>query len=286
MIIDAHCHAGRGDGLTGPWDTRARLGDYLRRAAVAGIGQTILLPAFNSDYQAANRSLARIVHAGAGRFIGFAMVHPDRDAGRVGQLIDTAVNAYGFRGIKVHRHDARISREICETAQAHRLPILYDVMGDTAQIELLAAEYPDVRFIIPHLGSFADDWRAHVCLIDQLVRYPNVYTDTSGVRRFDYLVQAVQRAGPEKLIFGSDGPFLHPGLELAKVRALGLTPAAERMVTCGTITRILSRSGRRSQDGVTPRNPRADLPGWNSTGGAARRPRPGDPWAPARFIAG
>jgi hypothetical protein len=99
-------------------------------------------------------------------------------------------------------------------------------------------------------------------------------------------VQAVQRAGPEKLIFGSDGSFLHPGLELAKVRALGLTPAAERMVTCGTITRILSRSGRRSQDGVTPRNPRADLPGWNSTGGAASRPRPGDPWAPARFTAG
>jgi uncharacterized protein len=97
MIIDAHCHAGQGDGLTGPWDTRARLGDYLRRAAIAGIGQTILLPASNSDYQAANRSLARIVHAGAGRFIGFAMVHPDRDGGRVGQLIDTAVNAYGFR---------------------------------------------------------------------------------------------------------------------------------------------------------------------------------------------
>jgi hypothetical protein len=25
MIIDAHCHAGKGDGLTGPWDTNAPL---------------------------------------------------------------------------------------------------------------------------------------------------------------------------------------------------------------------------------------------------------------------
>ena len=23
-IIDCHCHAGTGDGLTGPWDTRRR----------------------------------------------------------------------------------------------------------------------------------------------------------------------------------------------------------------------------------------------------------------------
>jgi uncharacterized protein len=286
MIIDAHCHAGLGDGLTGPWDTRAPLGDYLRRAAAADIGQTILLPAFHSDYQAANRSLARIVRAGVDRFIGFAMVHPDRDAGRVARLIDTAVNAYGFRGIKVHRHDARISREICQSARAYGLPILYDVMGDTAPIELIAAEYPDVRFIIPHLGSFADDWRAHLCLIDQLVRYPNVYADTSGVRRFDYLVQAVRRAGPEKLIFGSDGPFLHPGLELAKVRALGLAPAAERMVTGGTITRILAQSGSPGQDGVMPRSPHASLPAGTPPTVPTSRPRPADPWAPAGFTAG
>jgi predicted TIM-barrel fold metal-dependent hydrolase len=285
MIIDAHCHAGLGDGLTGPWDTRAPLGGYLRRADRAGIGQTILLPAFNSNYQVANRLLARIVRAGAGRFIGFAMVHADRDAGRVAQVIDTAVNAYGFQGIKVHLHDARISREICESARAHGLPILYDVMGETTQIELLAAEYPDVRFIIPHLGSFADDWRAHICLIDQLVRYPNVYADTSGVRRFDYLVQAVQRAGSEKLIFGSDGPFLHPGLELAKVRALGLTPAAERMVTGGTITQILNQSGRQSQGGVMPRNRHAVLPAETQPMLPTSRPRPADPWTPARFTA-
>jgi uncharacterized protein len=286
MIIDAHCHAGLGDGLTGPWDTRAPLGDYLRRAASAGISRTILLPAFHSDYQAANRSLARIVRAGAGRFIGFAMVHPDRDAGRVARLVGTAVNAYGFRGIKVHRHDAPISREICESARSHGLPILYDVMGDTAQVELLAAEYPGVRFIIPHLGSFADDWRAHLSLIDQLVRYPNVYADTSGVRRFDYLVQAVRRAGPDKLIFGSDGPFLHPGLELAKVKALGLEPRAEFMVTGGTIMRILGPSVRQSQAGGPSRSLYAALPARTRPAMSASRPRAADPWAPAGFTAG
>lgn len=32
-----------GGGLTGPWDTRASLGAYLRRAQQAGIQRTVLL---------------------------------------------------------------------------------------------------------------------------------------------------------------------------------------------------------------------------------------------------
>jgi PqqA peptide cyclase len=32
MIVDCHCHAGDGDGFTGPWDTTAPLDRYLVRA--------------------------------------------------------------------------------------------------------------------------------------------------------------------------------------------------------------------------------------------------------------
>lgn len=219
MIIDGHCHAGKGDGLTGPWDTAAPLARYLQRAAKAGIERTVLFAVFHSNYAAANRQVARIVAGRPERFYGFACVHPGRDRGHVYALVSVAVKRYGFRGIKVHRHDGRITREICEVARAFSLPVLYDVMGEVSVMELLAQEYPEVSFIIPHLGSIADDWRAQLALIDYLVRHPNVYAETSGVRRFDLLEQAVRRAGARKIIFGSDGPWLHPGVELAKVRA-------------------------------------------------------------------
>ena len=62
MIIDCHCHAGKGDGFTGPWDTDAPLEKYLARARAAGIRKTVLFPAFHSDYERANRQLAQIVH--------------------------------------------------------------------------------------------------------------------------------------------------------------------------------------------------------------------------------
>lgn len=230
MIIDCHCHAGSGDGFTGPWDTRAPLEDYLRRATTAGIRRSVLFAAFHSNYATANKEVARIVASQPDRFYGFAFVHAARDRGRVHKLIETAVEQYGFAGIKVHRHDAPITREICDTARVFTLPVLYDVVGEVSVCELLAQEYPDVNFIIPHLGSFADDWRAQLGLIDHLVRHPNIYTDTAGVRRFDLLEQAVKRAGAGKILFGSDGPWLHPGIEMAKIKALRLSPQQEKLI--------------------------------------------------------
>ncbi len=245
MIIDAHCHAGKGDGLTGPWDTRAPLEKYLRRAARAGIDRTVLFPAFHLDYAVANREVARIVASRPEQFYGFAFVHPDRDRGRVHSLVQVAVERYGFCGIKVHRRDGRMTREICEAARAYSLPVLYDVMGEVSQVELLATEYPQVNFIIPHLSSFADDWAAQLALIDHLVRHPNIYTDTSGVRRFDLLEQAVRRAGAGKILFGSDGPWLHPGVELSKIFALGLEASQQQAILSENFLQLIQNTWAR-----------------------------------------
>lgn len=243
VIIDCHCHAGKGDGLTGPWDTAAPLRAYLKRASAAGIQRSVLFPPFHSDYAVANRRVGQIVARHPERFYGFAFIHPRRDRGRVASMVAEAVERLGFVGIKVHRYDARITREICQAARAYRIPVLYDVMGEVATVELLATEYPYVNFIIPHLGSFADQWRAQQAFLDHLARHPNIYTDTSAVRRFDLLVQAVKRAGPRKILFGSDGPWLHPGVELAKVRMLDLTPADERLVLGGNFLRLTASVG-------------------------------------------
>jgi hypothetical protein len=120
--------------------------------------------------------------------------------------------------------------------------VIYDVVGEVSVVELLAQEYPDVTFIIPHLGSFSDDWRAQLALIDHLVRHANIYADTSGLRRFDLLEQAVQRAGARKILFGTDGPWLHPAVELAKIKALKLTSSDEALILGGNFLRITSKT--------------------------------------------
>ena len=241
MIIDCHCHAGKGDRLTAPWNTDAPIEPYLKRARAAGIGQTIVFAPFHRDYNQANAEVARIVAHYPGRLIGFAFVHPERDAGRILPMVKRAVEQWGFRGIKVHGRDGMPTREVCEVARAFGLPLLVDVIGQAHVVDMIATQYRDVNLIIPHLGSFSGDWRAHQQVVDQMVRYPNVYADTSGVDRFDYLVQAVRRAGPEKLLFGSDGPWLHPGVELYKVRMLRLSAADAALVLGGNICRLMAQ---------------------------------------------
>ena len=117
VIVDCHCHAGLGDGLTGPWDTEAQLGRYLVRAARAGIDRTVVFAAFHSDYAVANRRVARIVAGSRGRLYGFAFVHPGRDAGRVSALV-----ARGGRAVRLPRHQGappRRSRSRARSATRH-----------------------------------------------------------------------------------------------------------------------------------------------------------------------
>ncbi len=258
MIIDCHCHAGKGDGLLHHWSTDAPIEPYLRRARAAGIDRTVIFAAQSADYARANACVAQIIARYPRRFIGFACVHARRDAGRIREMVGDAVRRWGFRGIKVHRAEAPATREVAETARFFRLPVLYDITGEAWYIEMIAAEYPDVNFIIPHLGSFADDWRAHRQVIDQIARLPNVYTDTSGVKRFDYVVEAVKRGGARKVLFGSDGPWLHPALELQKIKLLKLPADQEGLVLGGNLVRllrdarVLRRSVRRKSSSRIP----------------------------------
>jgi hypothetical protein len=260
MIIDCHCHAGKGDLMTAPWNTVAPLRAYLRRARAAGIDRTVVFAPFHSDYARANAEVARIVAGSGGRLMGFAFVHPSRDAGRIFAMVERAVRQWGFCGIKVHGSDAMPTREVCEAARAFRLPILVDVIGQASVIEMLVTEFPDVSFIVPHLGSFSDDWRAHVQVVDQIARLPNVYADTSGVKRFDYVAEAVRRGGAHKVLFGSDGPWLHPGLELHKIRLLGLSTTDEALVLGGNLLRLIRDAGRMERPRGRPASA-ASLPG-------------------------
>jgi hypothetical protein len=241
QIIDCHCHAGIGDRMTAPWNTVAPLKAYLRRAKAAGIDKTIVIPPFHSNYAAANDHLGRLVARFPDRLVGFAFVHAKRDAGRIFGMVGRALNKWGFRGIKVHGFDAMPTREVCDAARKFRLPLLVDVVSRPEVVDMLAPQYPDVNFIIPHLGSFTDDWKAHQQVIYQIARYPNVYADTSAVRQFDYLVQAIKLAGPRKLLFGSDGPWTHPGLELQKIRLLGLPLDQQAKILGGNVSRLIRR---------------------------------------------
>ncbi len=239
-IIDSHCHTSTAGILAAPGQPDDSLTRYLARADDAGITTTVIMAPPVGDYADENRVVAGLVRRHPGRFLGYVFVNPVRDRGRVSEIVARA-RRWGACGIKVHWIDGTITDEVAEVANHYRLPILYDPRGDIATVRRMARAYPDVAWIIPHLSSFADDWKAQSALVDALETMPNLFTDTAGVRYFDILADAVRRAGAHKVLFGSDGPYLHPGVELAKIAALDLTRRDHGLVCGGNLLRLTGR---------------------------------------------
>jgi len=71
-----------------------------------------------------------------------------------------------------------------------------------------------------------------------------------GVRFLDYLEAAVRIAGAHKILFGSDGPLLHPGLELCKIRLLELNPEEEALILGGRQKTLAALDAAREEQWV------------------------------------
>jgi hypothetical protein len=101
-------------------------------------------------------------------------------------------------------------------------------------IEELAVSFPAAKIIIGHMGH------GNVVYINGSIevalRNPNVYLETSGMPMHTKIREAYERVGETRVLFGTDVPFHHPVVEIAKVRVSGLAPEA--------VDRVLNKNGR------------------------------------------
>lgn len=243
QIVDSHVHLGTAGVPLGPTDPEQSFALWRTRAAGVGIHRAVLMAAPVGTYAAANRAAAGLAGREPGKWLWYVFVNPATDQGRVGEVVAAAVERHAC-GIKVHWSDGMATEEVALAASRFSMPVLFDPGGDVEHVIHLAVRHPRVPWIVPHLSSFADDWRAQKRLIDLLVRLPNVFTDTSGVRYFDLLEEAIARAGAHKVLYGSDGPYLHPAPELAKILALKLAPEDRGLVLGGNILRLTGPARR------------------------------------------
>lgn len=236
LVVDAHCHVGRGETMTAPWTSYADPQVVLERARAAGIDKTIVFPINNPTFEKANEAVAEIVGRHPDKLIGFAKHDPQAEAGKIRALLIREVRELGLRGLKLHQIP---TREVLDAVAELRIPVLLHPPR-VADFHMVAAAYPQINFIVAHLGSFASrDWNEHISAIELAKRYANVYLETSSVVFQEYLEMAARELSAEKLIFGSDGPLLDSRVELYKIKLLGLSAGQEQKVLGGNILRLL-----------------------------------------------
>jgi predicted TIM-barrel fold metal-dependent hydrolase len=233
LVIDAHCHAGLGQEMTAPWTSNGDIEITLRHMEEAGIDRTIVFPINNPTYEKANQAIAELCGRYPGKLIGFAKHDPQSEAGRIPGMLRREVEQLGLKGLKLHKLP---TRDVLEAVAELRIPVLYHPQ-EVSDYYMIAEAFPQVQFIMAHMGGY-QTWRKPMDGIGLARRYPNVSVDTSQVP-VKYIEMAVKELGPEKIIFGSDGPEQDSRVELYKIRLLKLPPADEAKILSGNILRLL-----------------------------------------------
>ncbi len=242
MTVDCHAFAGKGR----TWADPEREVDYsveelFERGGAAGIDRHCIMPARNQTYAEANRRIAELCKRHTGRLIGFAAHSPQREEGRLRQMLVEEVKSMGLRAV---RSDGHPTRELCDAALELKIPIIYYPGGRFQELGALyhmpAMAYPEVNFILPHLGSYhSARWPPHMEALDLARRYRNVYVDTSGVGSLKYLEMAVRELPAEKILFGTCAPEHDPRVEKEALRLLKLKGEPYNKVAGVNILRLL-----------------------------------------------
>ncbi len=102
----------------------------------------------------------------------------------------------------------------------------------TSKYGQLARRHPKTNFILGHMGFGPLD----VLAIELAATLPNFYLETSLACSLA-IVEAIKKAGPEKLIFGSEFPMSTPGIQKLMLKELHLDQ--EEKIFSENIRRLL-----------------------------------------------
>ncbi len=244
MIIDSHVHLRHGNAER----TEYTAHQIIESMDGAGVDKSVVFAICTTAFDAIAR--ARTAHElYPDRLIPYAYALPNPERPIIGS-IEEAVTRLGFKGIKIHAGECTlaeyVSDPILKLAGEHGVPCLIDFIGRDADLDRMARSFPDTPIIVAHMGRYLCTDRG---LIDRFVRIvetnDNVYLDISGVVLIWKIREAVERVGPERIIWGTDGPYPTPDLasyirtDLAKVRASGITGPELSAILAGNISRLL-----------------------------------------------
>lgn len=238
MIFDAHTcwHSHEMAGI------RYEEGAYLDALDRCGIDRAMACAPFYllSDFIAGNDRVIALAAKYPARIVGFATVNPlfgARAAAEVGRCAGE-----GMRGVKMHcdlsgvAYDDPATFPVVERAIGLGLPVFMHTGGGSARAARdLAARYPDGTFIFAHAGGNA--WR-EACSFAREAE--NIVLCLSGlIFERGFLEEALEQAGEERVVFGSDFILADPSLLLGMVRASGLPEESRAKILGLNMKRIL-----------------------------------------------
>ena len=213
-----------------------------------GIRQTVLL-AIDMPFASDNAGAVLAVSANEPRFVPFGSVHPHA-FGAHGRL--EAQATAGARGLKFHpavqvfRPDDKQAQALYRHAGERQLIVFWHSgpvgielplgreLSQMKYYERPIADNPHVKFVLGHAGALQADQALALAR-----RYPNVYLELSS-QGLPTVRRLITEGPADRLLFGSDWPFYHAAVPLAKVLiATEGRPTLRRKVLHDNAARLL-----------------------------------------------
>jgi predicted TIM-barrel fold metal-dependent hydrolase len=159
--------------------------------------------------------------------------------------VDILASRRGHRSCDCARRGAAFARFV-ESATAHlwSSPVLFDFSGilnaaDLGKYVMLAVTHPEARIVLAHMGGTRFHDMLVLAMLQEYDWYRNnLWVDLSAVSELyarspykEQLVYVIRKIGVDRVLFGSDFPFVRtPAEAIDDVESLGLTADEERMI--------------------------------------------------------
>lgn len=248
MIIDAHAHLS---------DTEyGNTEMYLKVIKEAGIDQGVAVPGAMLDVRKMteyitgrakpdnpvpdNEYVEKAIKANQ-NIQGFICINPhDKD---VNKQMEKG-KKQGFKGLKLSPLSHQFSfaskgiTSLADLCGDYGFPVyshvVYSPGASTAKFIQLAKQFPKTNFIIGHMGFGPADQEA----LEAAKNLSNFYLETS-TGNFLHIQETVKKIGSSKVIFGSEYPLSHPGIELEKILKLQITDREREEILSQNIKHLL-----------------------------------------------
>lgn len=242
LSIDMHNHLGVDLGA----ELSQTADELLGRMDEAGIEQAVIFPFPGApDLAQGNAEVARASAIHPDRLIPFVCINPREHRGETSEDLGRLLSDMGARGVLIDpamHHFAVLSAlvdPLLQACAALDLPLIVELVGhgrdDCSSLVRLAARHPDVAILITSL-IYCPGWAT--LTRDQ----PNIYADTVKALHPRHIRQLVETLGVNRVLFGTETPYLAPIVEREKLKYAELSERELEQVLGGNAGRLLSRN--------------------------------------------
>ncbi|KJS85621.1 MAG: hypothetical protein JM58_08170 [Peptococcaceae bacterium BICA1-8] len=227
-IIDGHVYLGHSIN-----DYALKTEQLLASLEELKINGAVVCPVQPKDYhlKPANDLVVKAVSDFPKKLVGFCRVDPRQGEKALTELI--RCRQLGLKGLLLHpweegyRINSEKAVQVVSKAAEMNMPILvesgYPWVSHALQVADLCGLVPNAVIMMSHGGQINISGLAQADAFAALRSHSNLYIQTSGVYRQDFLEEVIIELGSERVIFGSTFPIMDQEYELKRVLNLNIT---------------------------------------------------------------